>query len=177
MPDIQNMAVEKAATRFWKSLLIADSSPASSAHTVKKANIMSMYSIGMLLGVASSGFLSKKLGSNRCVRLLCLISFAAALIALRFNSVPVWNIAMFVIGYVEGPYVTYIALMGLAEFPEYSATVTSFTSLFTGLGSIIVTPIMGRIAQANGYGKTMYIATMILLIVYLVQAFVYQKKR
>ncbi len=141
------------------------------------ANIMSMYSAGMLLGVAASGFLSRKLGSNLCVRLLCVISFICALAALQLDSVPFWNAAMLIIGFAEGPYVTYIALMGLEEYPQYSATVTSLTSLFTGFGSIIVAPIMGVVAQTRGYGRTMYIATMILIIVYLVQLLLYRRKR
>ena len=159
----------------WLTTYFASLGSASYTPSVY-ASIMSMYSVGMLLGVAASGYLAGKLGAERCVRLMCILCLILCLFALRENQVWIWMGVMLAVGFAEGPYVTYIALLGLREFPEYSATVTSLTSVFTCLGSIIITPLMGRIAQSCGYGLTMVLSVFFLVIVYLIQLLLYKKR-
>ncbi len=141
------------------------------------ATIIMMYSLGMIPARLLYAAYGRRFSAAGYLKAQGLLTAAVAAAGLLINNAVFWHAATFLIGFISGPNYTLKVVLACDEYPEYSATATSMTALFTGIGATFAAPIIGNIADSVGYTYAMFIPVVCMALVAPVFAFIYRDKK
>ncbi len=151
----------------------------SSTYTIELTTIiMTASSLGMLVSrISYAAFVSIRIRPSDYLRFACVISAALFVIMLLAKSPVVWVIGIALYGFVSGSTFTANTVLACREFPQFSATVTSFTGFFTTAGSMIFNTVVGIFADMGYYTEAMFIPVVSLGISFMVYTFGYKYEK
>lgn len=138
------------------------------------ANVMTAYSFGMLISRTGLAALSGKMRTETYAKWSCLFSAGLFAIMLVVQQPMLWLCGMFLFGVISGASYTARFVLSCQEFPEYSATASAFTGVFGALGNVLYSAGIGAMADAGYYTQVHFAIVGMLLIGFLVFAFLYR---
>ncbi len=138
------------------------------------ANVMTAYSFGMLISRTGLAALSGRMRTETYAKWSCLISAVLFAVMLVVQQPMLWLGGMFLFGVISGANYTARFVLSCQEFPEYSATASAFTGVFGALGNVMYSAGIGAMADAGYYTQAHFSIVAMLLVGFLVFAFLYR---
>lgn len=137
------------------------------------ATCMTVYWFGMLGSRLLSMFLAEKVTPRQFITVGSSGGVAAQLLGLMANTHVTWIITCLLLGLCTGGIYPLTFSISISYFPRNSARITSMLSVISSIGGILLSLLMGKLAELSMFAA-MFIPVVCLLLVFLLIRFRFQ---
>ena len=140
------------------------------------ATCMTIYWFGMLGSRLLSMTLAEKVTPRKFITIGSAVGVVAQLLGLFGNTHALWIVACLLLGLCTGGIYPLTFSISIAYFPQNSARITSLLSIMSSVGGILLSLLMGKLAELSMFAA-MFIPLLCLLIVFLLIRFSFKEEQ
>lgn len=148
---------------------------ASMNHDISmRSVIMTLFFVGMIISRLGYSYLSKWVKPHQYMQFASLSSATVLVLALILQGTWTWIICTLLLGILSGAVYTVQFVLACQQFPEYSASATSMTTLFAAIGGMLFSPLIGTVAENGHFTLAMAIPAAAMGLIFFIMRYVYK---